>query len=170
MSTPPTSNYISVASLLISVLVALGSWEQIVKGVTTFVETPLAKWTLALLVTGSLAFASAWVARAAGRKLKEIIDTWQHTQQDLQAAVILHQEVIRTLASSHKEEGELHDAVERAKQGVRDRGIILDGDTSVNFMFEILDPQRTSDEAARYLENVDEMIALLEEIKRKGGG
>ena len=152
---------VAIASLAVSILLALGSWEQIWKGVTTFAETPLARWALiavAVFVLVAASVASVVGLSAFGRNLKRRIDSRRRLWEELQATAILHHEIIGVLTAVFEDDGELHVAVVNARKKIAERGIILDDLSSVGSLLEGLDPQVNID-------NVEEWQVALRELE-----
>lgn len=146
---------VAIASLVVTMLLALGSWEQIWKGATTFAATPLARWAL-IALAGCVLFAAVASFLVAlvkfVRKLKHKIDTRRRVRDDLQASALLHQEVLLVLTSVFEDDRELHEAVARARERIQEKEIVLDELSSATSFLEELDPQLNTAETEEFQE------------------
>ena len=144
-----SKNGVAVASLVVSIVVALGSWQQIWQGVTALTKTPLARWAFVVLIgVMLLAVSVAFVVAlfAVVRELRRRVDSSRRLRDELQATAVLHREVLMVLASSVSDGSKVREALARARKGIQERGISLDEFSSAHDVLKEFDQRLAVDD------------------------
>lgn len=158
-------NRVGVASLVVSSVVALGSWQQIWKGIASLTETTFARWVFVVLIgvvllAASVAFVVALFA--VGREIRQRVDSGRRLRDELQAAAILHQEVLLVLASSVGDGSKVQEAVTRARENLMRRGISLDQSSGAHDLLKEFDRRLAVDD----MENLRRALRQYREASR----
>ena len=132
---------VAVTGVLVAAITGLGAWKQTWTGIVTFADTPVAKWSLLVAAVAVVLF--------VGRELKRRIDANGRLRDELQATVILHQQVLLGLVSRVRDGAGVAEAVERGRREIEQRGIKIEEAAAVRRLVEAFEGQLNRNEMER---------------------